>query len=655
MSKLKSEILKKNLKLIILVLVMFFLFSVSSYAGQKWNRLDYDVTLNSDGSMNVVETWDVDISNTNTMFKTFEDTSYDNYFFENVKVSEVYSGQEYFLNQIYEQQYHVDDGCYYGLTKSPSEFEIAWNVGLDNSSARRTYRIYYTVENVITRYTDCSEFYWQFLSKNNTMTGENVTGRIRLPSNVSNLEKLRVWGHGSLSAEVHKTNSSLVEFTVPYVRANEMIELRVVVEENLFPSSTIIDSDNRLYEILKEEHEWADEANRKREEAQSVWKKIFVGIIVWILANIFIIFLFVKKTQNYKAIREQLMVDYGDFDADFFNVEYFREIPNEENATPGRAVYLKNFRKNSSDISNDLSNIFSATILNLSLKKILYFEAVSEKEIRIYLTEDYSTYEQNLLDDEQTILRLLKRALRGKEYITTRDFNRFASREYDFFYDQMNSIDKDVEERLINDGTIDGERKERLSKWSSKAAMCFVLAFFMFFIMPFIVLMPGVFIGLIVLGISARKTALCVSILNYGGQAEVNMWNGLMNFMKDYSLLNERLVPDIVIWEKYLVYATAFGIADKVLKQLKVVHPEMFNRYDDYSGRRYGYWNMVSSPNFYNDNFFNSFSRDLERVCDNAISSYSAAHSSSSSGSGGGGGFSSGGGGGGGGGSCGGR
>ena len=28
---------------------------------------------------------------------------------------------------------------------------------------------------------------------------------------------------------------------------------------------------------------------------------------------------------------------------------------------------------------DDLSNIFSATILNLSLKKILYFEAVSEK------------------------------------------------------------------------------------------------------------------------------------------------------------------------------------------------------------------------------------------------------------------------------------
>ena len=647
--------LKKNLKLIILVLVMFFLFSVNSYAGQTWNSLDYDVTLNRDGSMNVVETWDVDISSTNTMFKTFEDSYSDNYTFTDVKVSEVYNGKENFLNQIYEQQYHVDSGCYYALPISSYEFEVAWNVGLDNSSARRTYKIYYTVENVITRYTDCSEFYWQFLSKNNTMTGNNVTGRIRLPSNVSDLEKLRVWGHGSLSAEVHKTSSSLVEFTVPSVRPNEMIELRVVVEENLFPASMNIDTDNKLKEILAEEQGWADQANREREEAKNSWKKFLVGIAIWILANIFILTLFSKKLQNYKAIREDLIAEYGNPDAEFFNVQYFRDIPNEDKATPGRAVYLRNFRNNSSYIRNELSNIFSATILNLSLKKILYFEAVSEKEIRICLTDDYASYEPNLADDEKTILRLLKRALRGKEYITTRDFNRFASREYDFFYDQMNSIDHEVEEILMNEGTIDKEKKERISKWSSKTILYFVFAFIMFFFMPFTLLVPGVFIGLIMLGVSARKTAICVSVLSYDGQAEVHMWDGLKNFMKDYSLLNERLVPDIVIWEKYLVYATAFGIADKVLKQLKIVHPEMFNRYDDYPGRRYGYWNMVSSPNFNNEHFFNSFSRDLERVCDNAISSYSAAHSSSSSGSGGGGGFSSGGGGGGGGGSCGGR
>ena len=36
---------------------------------------------------------------------------------------------------------------------------------------------------------------------------------------------------------------------------------------------------------------------------------------------------------------------------------------------------------------------------------------------------------------------------------------------------------------------------------------------------------------------------------------------GLSRYMKDYSLLNEKRVLDLVLWEKYLVYATAFGIS----------------------------------------------------------------------------------------------
>ena len=99
------------------------------------------------------------------------------------------------LDQIYEEQYHVQSGCYYGLMKSYNTFEIAWNVGLDNSSDRRVYKMYYTVRNAVTTYSDCSEFYWQFISKENTMTGDNITGNIHLPAGITNIEKLHIWGH----------------------------------------------------------------------------------------------------------------------------------------------------------------------------------------------------------------------------------------------------------------------------------------------------------------------------------------------------------------------------------------------------------------------------------------------------------------------------
>ena len=88
--------LKKRIGLVILVILSFILlFNTSSYAGtQSWNSLDYDVTINSDGSMDVVETWDVYMSETNTLFKTFQDSTSDDFKITDVKVSNVRNNKE---------------------------------------------------------------------------------------------------------------------------------------------------------------------------------------------------------------------------------------------------------------------------------------------------------------------------------------------------------------------------------------------------------------------------------------------------------------------------------------------------------------------------------------------------------------------------------
>ncbi len=104
--------------------------------------------------------------------------------------------------------------------------------------------------------------------------------------------------------------------------------------------------------------------------------------------------------------------------------------------------------------------------------------------------------------------------------------------------------------------------------------------------------------------------------------------------MEDFSMINDKTVPELVLWEKYLVYATVFGIADKVLKQLKVVYPQITD-VDYMNSNGYTYMYLM-----YSHNFSNSFISSLNR---SVATSY---HSTTnySSGSGGGGGFSSGGG-----------
>lgn len=70
-------------------------------------------------------------------------------------------------------------------------------------------------------------------------------------------------------------------------------------------------------------------------------------------------------------------------------------------------------------------------------------------------------------------------------------------------------------------------------------------------------------------------------------------WKNFEKFLLDFSALSEYPPDSIIIWEDYLVYATALGIADKVEKHLKKLVPKEIERsahpyYGYRTYRRYG-------------------------------------------------------------------
>ncbi len=630
--------LKKKIAFAFLFIVALILFlNTSSYAGtQSWNSLDYDVTINADGSMDVIETWDVSVSQTNTMFKSF-DIGGDNYKINNAKVTEVKNGREIPLEDIKEQQYHVEQGHYYGLMIDSSTYEIAWHVGLDNSSGNRIYKMYYTVDNAVKIYNDCTELYWKFLSTDNVMPGRNVTGTIRLPKEVSDIEKLRVWAHGNYNGDIAKESNDTVTFSLNNLNSYEMIEVRVVTEENIYNLCQNKYNENYLDEILEEEMQWAEEANKERERAKNSVIVMRFAMVIVAVANVFIFIVCLSKYKKYKAIREELQMQY---DSGLnYDYEYFRDIPDEKNATPAKAVYMYNFKKNASSMQSKISKIFSATMLNLSLKGLIAFETVNEKEVRITRTsiKEYV----KLSEDEQMIYDLLKDAMLGKDSITPKEFSKYASKEYDSVYIKLNRLEDIVKSLIKAEGKISDGKLKIVKQWNSKFGLYFILAILS---TMFVMIVPALTLGLFLLAHACRKNSNCISILTDTGLEEVAMWKGLKKYMEDYSMLSDKLVPDIVLWEKYLVYATAFGISKKVIDQLKAVHPEMFMEANDSGFGNYAYWHMMTNSSFGN-NAFDDFSKGLEKVYSSAQSAYSIAHSSSSSGSGGGGGFSGGGGG----------
>ena len=82
-------------------------------------------------------------------------------------------------------------------------------------------------------------------------------------------------------------------------------------------------------------------------------------------------------------------------------------------------------------------------------------------------------------------------------------------------------------------------------------------------------------IALIVNAILSSIITKRINVLTQEGVDEKNKWKAFEKFMEDFSMLDQKDIPDVVLWEKYLVFATAFGISEKVLKQLKVVYPQI--------------------------------------------------------------------------------
>ena len=124
------KIFKKSIICIFILLLILMGLCIPSKAANSYlnlNELNFYAKINDDGSMDVVETWNIEIEDTNTLFKTFEldNTKFSS--IDNVKVKDVTANKEF--NQIDEEMYHVTKDCYYGLVNSNGDFEIAWGVG----------------------------------------------------------------------------------------------------------------------------------------------------------------------------------------------------------------------------------------------------------------------------------------------------------------------------------------------------------------------------------------------------------------------------------------------------------------------------------------------------------------------------------------------
>ena len=604
--------LKKIILFISIILLVLTTFSIYVRADDSsslyLDKLKFDVTVNEDGSMDVVETWNIDISHVNTLYKTFkiDDDKFTS--IKNVRVKDITGNREF--TQIDEEMYHVTENCYYGLINSKGNFEIAWGVGLDDRYATRTYEISYTVVDAIGKYNDYAELYWQFIGEDFEVDADKITGTITLPSNAESEEDIKVWGHTeNLNGEIYVTDTNKIKFQLENFDAGRYVEVRVLFPTEMIESTGRVYNEDRYDDVIKEETKWANQANLRR-QWEEIKDEVVATFVIFVILALCIIFIekavkYGKKLSSIKKFVPEQKLDY------------FRDLP-EKDTTPGEAVYILKEPYNA--FSRHFGKIFSATLLDLKLKDYidLRVEKTDKNKDKIYLKK-LKESDSNLKSDEKRILDFAYKAFGKKTEVEKKTLEQYIEKHPAGVEALINGCLKAIESQLKESKMFDKKQKEEFSNYAGLSGVYYVFAIVtLFWALPLaiILLINGLICG------SIKKRA---NVLTQKGVDSKEKWKGLKKYMEDFSLLNEKEIPAIEVWEHYLVYATAFGIADKVLKQLKTIYPNI-DELDSIHTSTYMYF-------MYHSNFETSFSSSIS----------SSISSSYSSATGGGGGFSGGG------------
>lgn len=587
---------------VVVLIAMFCKQNVVKATSESMNldKLDFEVNINSDGSMAVTETWEISVENVNTLYKTFEvdESKYSS--ISNVKVIEKKSSREREFTQTDEETDEVTENSFYALTNSDGEFVIAWGIGMEGSSGTKTYEISYTVNDVIAKYNDYAELYWQFINEDFSINADQITGTITLPDRVEDLDEIRVWSHtDEVDGDVYVAGENKITFTVNNYEAGNMLEIR-----SLFPTS-LISSTSRTYDANIYDDAIAEEAKLlTKENLQEQWNeikgtvlKVFIFYVMVALCIIYIVkaVKYLKKLRTIESYKPSQKLDY------------FKSIP-QESTTPGEAVFV--LHEAYSTFSNYFGKIFSADILDLALKGYieLKIESKSEQQEKAYITLKAKKPKGKLLKEERAVMLFIEKAIGDKNKIEIKELEKYIKENprkvQKLIFRSRISIERALEKEHI----IEKNKKEEYAQYSEKVSVYwFACAFTLIFgLFPISIVF---LINAIICGKIAKKSKK----LTKQGVDIQEKWKGLKRYMKNFATLDEKEVPAIEKWEEYLVYATAFGIADKVVYQLKTIYPDIEKKK---KGAKLTYM-----PYMYNDYFFSVINHSMNRAIKIANSS----------------------------------
>lgn len=462
------------------------------------------------------------------------------------------------------------------------------------------FEIEYEMHNAALKYNDCSDLYLALYSGNTIKYLESFKAQILFSNeDMPGAGNYEVYTYGTNANDFPVTESDtlnpgyhtflfeLDEEQLKFKPYNEYIEFDLVSygkDKHIFTEyapSNYYTSDDVLDEIREEQQSYASAPEKFQ----------YMKIVVFLLTVVGTVFILV----NAFTVKSKMHSKHNFYKPNM-EMEYFREIPSDLDPNFAAALVFSKQKPPKDD-----SGVYSAILLSLARKKYIALNEYGVNDVLITimkptvpfpeqmtlsdagLNATVETYEPLTLCEQHYFNLLVRHATRNP--ILMSDFQSMVSADYE----NTDSFARNMENSIVNIGVSGGyfqkadftQPKKKLRFYANFLCVTGILFIILVNIISYNTRMDFAFGAFFLFGISClissiylKKQSSKYILLTQFGENEYAKWRGLYNFLTSDTLIHERTFIELPIWEKYLIYATAFGLSEKVIQAISIRCPE---------------------------------------------------------------------------------
>lgn len=407
-----------------------------------------------------------------------------------------------------------------GIHDTGSGYEICFGI---SQYGQNSYIITYKLDNVVGAYSDRDGVNFRFVNDGMNTTPTDVTVQIRLADGRPITDEIAgVWGFGFSGKVVFENGSIVARTDTPLSAQNHVTVLLAIEKGILSPSRQHPGSFEELREIAFAGSDY-DNVGDSGEEVSAF------AAIVTILLSIGLpigLIIWIPRRRKKRAAKKlkRFSQQFG----------YFRELPNEGRLSATYALgRMFDVCDDGAILATGMLRLIQMGCLSPVENQEVGFMGKTKETVSLRLTGSH----HDKMDEYDEYLYTILESAAGSD--TT-----LQAKELEVFANQNDRLLRAYIDKHDSEGRAYLNQKQCLKGWNTPAKL---------------------------------------TDLTPAGEQELGELMGLKEYLKDFSLINQRGVKEMPIWRELLTYAMLFGIADQVAEQMKELYPALSDELTLYS------------------------------------------------------------------------